>query len=418
MKIIIKGNIVNPISRLKTEYFANQALVIENGKIIEICNLQDCEKKYHAFEILNFTDKYILPGFIDLHLHIPQVNQRARYGENLMDWLKKYILKAENDFEKLEKAEKSIKTCFNALIANGTTTAVMYNSYHKQATDLAFKIAEKSGLKVFIGKVMMDYFVSGEQFETTENSLRDSYDLYKKWHGKDNGRINYIFSPRFAPACSLELLTEIGRLAKKEGIYIQSHLSENREEIEQVLSKFFGFETYTDVYYKTGCLTDKSIMGHCIHLNDYEFNLLKETNCKIAHCPSSNFFLKSGVFDLSAAERKGIILGLGSDVGAGPSFSMFDVMKSMNYSQPFHILPQKSFYYATLGNAQALGIENTTGNFAAGKDADFIVIDIKKYYPEFEFSNIEDLLAYLIYLGHQGFVYAVYVRGQKIELLN
>jgi len=172
------------------------------------------------------------------------------------------------------------------------------------------------------------------------------------------------------------------------------------------------------VYYKTGCLTDKSIMGHCIHLNDYEFNLLKETNCKIAHCPSSNFFLKSGVFDLSAAERKGIILGLGSDVGAGPSFSMFDVMKSMNYSQPFHILPQKSFYYATLGNAQALGIENTTGNFAAGKDADFIVIDIKKYYPEFEFSNIEDLLAYLIYLGHQGFVYAVYVRGQKIELLN
>lgn len=418
MKTIIKGNIINPISRLKTEYFENYAIVIENGKIIELLPADGIEKKYSGFEMLDYSGKIISPGFIDNHLHIPQVNQRARYGENLMEWLSKYILTAEDSFEDLEIAEREIKNCFNCLIANGTTTAVMYNSYHKSATDLAFQIAEKSGLKAFIGKTMMDYFTEGKQYETTDQSLKDSYDLYKKWDGRDNGRLNYIFTPRFAPACSLELLTEIGKIAKQESVYIQSHLSENKDEIEQALNKFFGFETYTDIYDKTGILTAKTIMAHCIHLSDYEFNLIRDTGCKIAHCPSSNFFLKSGSFNFSAAERKGIEFGLGSDVGAGPSFSLFDVMKSLNYAQPYHILPQKSYYYATLGNAYVLGLEKNMGNLEIGKDADLIVIDIKKYHQDFKFSTVENLLAYMIYLGHQGFITDMFVRGKKINYIK
>ncbi|MBP7654311.1 guanine deaminase [Candidatus Dependentiae bacterium] len=416
---IIKGNIINPLNRLKTEYFENYAIAVEDGKIAELFPFKEIEKKYgHTeYSLVDFSGKFISPGFIDNHLHIPQVNQRARYGENLMDWLNKYILNAEESFADPKIAEREIRNCFNCLIANGTTTAVMYNSYHKSATELAFSIAEKSGLKVFIGKTMMDFFVSGRQYETTEQSLRDSYDLFKKWNGKYDGRLNYIFSPRFAPACSFELLMELGNIAKKEHIYIQSHLSENKEEIDHALNKFFGFETYTDIYYRAGLLTEKTIMGHCIHLTDYEFNLLKETGTKIAHCPSSNFFLKSGSFNLGAAEKKGIELGLGSDVGAGPSFSLFDVMKSLNYAQPYHIPPQKSFYYSTLGNARVLGIDSATGNFEKGKDADFIVIDVKKYHNDFEFLSIEDLLAYLIYLGHEGFITDVYVRGEKIDFL-
>lgn len=414
---IIRGNIINPIDRLKTDYHENSALVVNNGIIKDLMEYNAAKKKYKEYEILDYSGKFISPGFIDNHLHIPQTNQRARFGENLMDWLKKYIFLAEDSFADEETAEKIITNCFNCLIANGTTTAVMYNSFHKSATERAFQIAEKSGLKAFIGKTMMDYFVSGKQYEDCEKSLTESWDLYKKWHNKDKGRLKYIFSPRFAPACSLDLLNELGKLAKKESIYIQSHLSENKEEIEQCLNKFFGFETYTDIYHKTGILTERTIMGHCIHLSDREFNLIKETGTKIAHCPSSNFFLKSGSFNLSAAERKGIELGLGSDVGAGPSFSMFDVMKSLNYAQPYHIFPQKSYYYATLGNARVLGIDKYTGNFIKGKDADIIVIDINKYHPDFRFSIVEDLLAYLIYLGHQGFISDVFVRGNKIKLL-
>jgi len=418
MKKLIIGNIINPVSRLKTDYYENHCLIIENGKIAGLIPQSKIENNYPDFEKINYVGKFISPGFIDNHLHIPQVNQRARYGENLMEWLNKYILTAEESFADCETAEREIKCCFNCLIANGTTTAVMYNSYHRQATDLAFQLAEKSGLKAFIGKTMMDYFTDGKQYEMTDQSLTDSYDLYKKWDGKDNGRLKYIFTPRFAPACSMELLTEIGKIAQKEEIYIQSHLSENKDEIEQALNKFFGFETYTDIYNKAGILTGKTIMAHCIHLSDYEFQLIKERGCKIAHCPSSNFFLKSGSFNFAGAERKGIEFGLGSDVGAGPSFSMFDVMKSLNYAQPYHILPQKSYYYATLGNARVLGIEKTTGNFEKDKDADFIVIDINKYHPDFKFSSVENLLAYMIYLGHQGFITDVFVRGEKINCLK
>jgi guanine deaminase len=415
MFTIIKGNIINPIGRIKTEIMHDAALIINKGKIIEYLKYSEAEKKYQDYNLIDYSGKYISPGFIDIHLHAPQVNQRARYGETLMQWLEKFIFLAEESFADLQKADKEIDDCLHHLIKNGTTTAVMYSSHHKEATDLLFQKCNKRGIKAFAGKVMMDFALTGEAFETTEESLQQSYDLYKKWDGYDNGRLKYIFSPRFAPVCSENLLTELGNLATAENVYIQSHLAENKEEIAAALNIFFGYSSYTDIYFRTGILTPKTIMGHCIHLSEDEFHILKDTDCKIAHCPSSNFFLKSGRFDFHNAERKGISLGLGSDVGAGPSFSLFDVMKSMNFIQPFHICPQKTYYYSTLGNAKALSIDNQTGNFSAGKDADFIVIDIFKGHPTFNYNNVEDLLAFLIYLGNSSFIEATYVRGKNIS---
>lgn len=415
MITLVKGNIINPINRINTEIVHNAALLIKDGKIIEYLKYSDAIKKYPDYELIDYSHKYISPGFIDIHLHAPQVNQRARYGESLMQWLEKFIFQAEESFADLTVADAEIDDCLHQLIKNGTTTAVMYSSHHKEATDLLFKKCDKRGIKAFIGKVMMDFSIIGQPMETTDDSLQDSWDLYKKWHNHDNGRLKYIYSPRFAPVCSENLLMQLGKLAVSDNIYIQSHLCENKDEIDTALKIFFGYSSYTEIYYKTGILTPRSIMGHCIHLDENEFNLLKETDTKIAHCPSSNFFLKSGRFDLKNFERHGIYFGLASDVGAGPSFSLFDVMKSMNFTQPYHIYPQKTFYYSTLGNAKVLGIDNETGNFMPGKDADFTVIDIFRSHPNFNYANVEDLLAFLIYLGNSSFIEATYVRGKKIQ---
>jgi guanine deaminase len=207
---------------------------------------------------------------------------------------------------------------------------------------------------------------------------------------------------------------ESSRIAKENKCIIQTHLSENEEEISLVLKLFPECKSYTEVYKKYNCLYEKSVTAHCLHLSESEIELLAENNVSIAHCPSSNFFLKSGSIKFNNIHNKGINICLGSDVGAGPSFSLFDVIKSMNYMQPFNILPQKCFYMATIGGAKALDINNVTGSLVSGKDADFIILNPWSCYPEFKIESIEDLLAFLYYLGSSSMVERSFVRGKKI----
>jgi guanine deaminase len=413
---LYKGTIINPVSRLKTEVIPDAALVVDEGRILAVLPFTEAVRAYPDHELVDLSGRYLAPGFIDVHLHAPQVNQRARYGASLMEWLTRYIFKAEEEFGDLRTADRGIRMGLNEMIRNGTTTAVMYSSHHREATDLLFTRAAESGIRAFIGKVLMDFNLTGPAEETTEAAIRESLELRDKWDGHDRGRLQYVFTPRFAPVCSPDLLRELGRLNRSETIRIQSHLAENPAEIAEALDIHHGHASYTEIYEKAGILGPRTIMAHCIHMSEREFGILKETGTRIAHCPSSNFFLKSGRFDLRQAERLGLSLGLGTDVGAGPSFSLCDVMRSMNFMQPHHILPQKAYYHATLGNAELLGLEAGTGNLLPGKDADFIVINVNRNYPDFTFHNVEDLLAFLIYLGHANFIEAAYVRGRRLEL--
>jgi guanine deaminase len=417
-KLLVKAKILNPLSVYKFEYIDNGFIIIKNGKIIDKGKLTEkILNKNVDCDIYDFSDKYMLPGFVDSHLHLPQIDQRAMYGESLLDWLQKYIYPAEMEFSKKEIALKKSERFFDETIKNGTTLVSAYSTFHYESTDIAFEVAAKKKVKAFIGKVMMDYSEpnSTKPFETLSESISNTMKLYEKWHNYDNGRLKYILTPRFAPACSFELMKKVGELARSYNLHIQTHLSENEDEIVNVIKRFDSVRNYTELYEKCGMLTDKTVLGHCLHLFDDEFQLLHEKKCSIAHCPSSNFFLKSGDFKLSRAEFFNIPISLGTDVGAGPSFSMFDVMKAMNYMQRYQIQPEKSFYYATLGGAKVLGLGNETGSIDIGKDADFIIIDIKKILNDFIFQGISNILGSMIYLGNDKIVTDVFVRGIKLK---
>src|ERR671930_99413 len=233
--IIYRGRILNPISYSELEDIPNGALGVSQGKIIEYGKFKNVRR---IGNIVDFGDKVISPGLIDTHVHLPQYDVVAMDGYELLEWLDKYIFPAEKRFESLQVARGAAARFFTDLKANGTTTACVYSSVHKDSTDVAFEEAQRSGLRIFMGKVMMDQNSPGFLEEKTADSLKASEELCRKWHRKDDGRLNYVFTPRFAPACSLELMKQVSKQARKYDSYIQTHLSENRREIKLVKSLF------------------------------------------------------------------------------------------------------------------------------------------------------------------------------------
>ena len=414
MKKAYTGSILNPLNKHKTEFIKDGVLLVDGSIIKNVGKYEDLKNSLEGYDIIDCKNKIICPGFIDTHLHIPQVDQRARFGHSLLDWLQKHIYKAEEAFGEPSIAKLMSNRFFDEMIKNGTTTCLAFSSYSKSATDTAFEVAKARGVRAIIGKVMMDFSHTSAPPETTENSVRDSIELCEKWHNTQDGLLQYAFTPRFAPTCTRELMQQVSVASEKSGALIQSHLSENEEEIQVVLKMFPECKTYTEVYHKYGCLNERTVMAHCIHMSEKELKLFKDCGATIAHCPSSNFYLKSGAMKLTRIEYHDITMGLGSDVGAGPSFSIFDVMKAMNFMQPFPIQPQKCFYYSTLGGAEVLKLDQKIGNLVPGKEADFVVMDIKKCYPYFSLNTIDDLLAFMIYLGNREIIDQVYVRGNQI----
>ena len=266
------------------------------------------------------------------------------------------------------------------MLKAGTTTCVIYTAPFFSACDMAFEIAQETGIRALIGMTMMDMNCPENLPQNSHKTLEESILLYEKWHGK-NAKLDYIFTPRFAPTCSLELMKEVAKYAIEHNAWIQTHLSENKEEIEMV-KEIFGFKNYTEVYQKAGLLTQHSIFAHCIHLGDEEIKMLAENKCKIAHCPDSNFFLKSGEFPLQKIEEAGIEYGLGSDVGAGTSLNMLYHTKMMNYRQSdYPVLPAKALYHITLGSAKLLGVDEIIGSLEIGKEADIVFLKPPLNYP-------------------------------------
>lgn len=418
MEQVYLGRVVNFLSETALEDFNPGFLAVgETGTILDYGPWEaGARRRWRHVTSRNYAHSLVLPGFVDTHLHLPQMYLRGIYGADLLQWLEHYILPAEARFSDPRYARKVAREFFSELLKNGTTTALVYSSVHKTATDIAFREADRSGIRAIIGKVMMDRNSPPALQEPTARSLADSIALYEQWQGHDRNRLQYVFAPRFAPSCSEKLMTAVGRFAQDKGAYITSHLAETEPEVEITRKLFPKHASYTELYHDMNLLGPKTVMAHCIHLNDREYRLLARTQTRVAHCPSANLFLHSGSMDLKRMERERIMVGLGTDVGAGPSFSLFTVLQNTYFLRK--ITPVRAFYQATLGGARCLSLDKTTGSFAPGKDADFIVVDAPPLgwsADKKDAGAINEVLAQLMFRGDDRAVRASFVRGRCVH---
>jgi guanine deaminase len=373
----------------------------------------------------------VMPGLVDLHVHLPQIpNAGLGSGLDLLTWLDRYIFPLERAYDR-SVAEIQAPAAWRAFAAAGTTTVMAYAALWPDSTDAAFAAAEAHGIRAVIGKVMMDritYDTDIDPGEILETSLRQSDELAARWHGRDGGRLQYAFTPRFAVSCSAEMLRESAALAARHGAYWQTHLSEDAGEIHEVRRAFPGTRDYLDVYDAAGALGPRAVLAHAIHLSDREVARLVESGSRVAHCPTSNLFLSSGMMPLGAYRAVGMTVGLGSDVAAGPDLSILGVMRAGAVTQRALELTDRSdpalslrpldwVRMATLEGARALGIDDVTGSIEPGKDADLIAIDPRFTTPlpdDDPPAAADDLASRLIFRPHPNMVRAAWVRGRSL----
>ncbi|OMG62895.1 guanine deaminase [Stutzerimonas balearica] len=404
------------------EYFEDGLLVVADGKVAQIGHAAELLPTLAAgTEVVEYPNALITPGFVDTHIHYPQTGMIASYGEQLLDWLDTYTFPTERAFADKAHAGEVAEVFLNELLRNGTTTALVFGSVHKESVDAFFEACEKRNLRMIAGKVLMDRNAPDYLTDTAETGYADSKELIERWHGK--GRLHYAVTPRFAPTSTPEQLALAGQLFKEyPDLYMHTHLSENRKEIEWVRELFPERQGYLDVYDHHGLIGARSVFAHGVHLCDEECQRLGETGSAVAFCPTSNLFLGSGLFDLEKVEGFGVRVGLGTDVGAGTSFSQ---LQSLNEAykvmqlQGKKLDPFKSLYLATLGGARALYLDDRIGNLQPGKDADFVVLDYQATqlidYRMRQARTLEEKLFALTILGDDRAVKETFAAGESVH---
>jgi guanine deaminase len=326
-------------------------------------------------------DSLILPGFIDCHVHYPQTQIIGAYGEQLLDWLNKYTFVAEQQFADVAHARAVAEIFLDECLRNGTTTVATFCTVHAHSVDAFFEAAAKRGMRVIAGKVLMDRNAPGALLDTAQRGYDESKALIDRWHGK--GRALYAVTPRFAPTSTVEQMELAGALWKENpGTYLQSHVSENRSEVEYARSIYPERSGYLDIYDHYGQLGPRAIYGHGIWLTEAELQRMHESGTATAHCPTSNMFLGSGLFDLRKAKQKDrpVRVGLATDVGAGTTLSMLRTMGAAYQVAQLGggtLSAPHALHLATRGAAQALYLEDKLGTIAVGMEADLIVLDMK-----------------------------------------
>ena len=408
------------------------AIIVEKGRIAEAGDYDDLRRLPLGKQI-QWIDRgpvAIFPGLIDCHTHLPQYSAVARGESELLPWLREHIFPVEREFTG-PKARAQAPEFFHQLARHGTTTAMVYAAIYEDSCEIGFEAAKESGLRVILGKMMMDIGSYGQlqPKKVLSVSLLESERLCRKWHRAEDGRLEYAFSPRFAVTCTEKLMRSAAEMAARFEAYLQTHLAENREEIEKVRHLYMSSHDYTHVYEKCGLLTPKTMLGHCIHLNPREIAALAATQANVAHCPTSNLFLGSGLMKLDQLLKAGIPVGLGSDVAAGPELNMWqvmraaiDVQKARGAYEP-NLRPlraSEAFYLGTQGGARALGKATIIGTLDPQKEADLLVVDLSAVapYPKdrqaLDDLSAEDVLALCIYRGGPHATLETYVRGRCV----
>jgi len=353
-------------------------LLVEDGHVVACGDYAALRELVGDTPVEDLTGKLITPGFIDTHIHFPQVDIIAAHGAQLLDWLEQHTFPAEAAFADPAHAAEAATFFVDELLRNGTTTALVFGSVHKGSVEALFRVALERDMRLIAGKSLMDRNAPEGLTDTVESSRADMESLIADWHGK--GRLGYAVTPRFAISCSDEQLAMAGEvLAEHPGVWMQTHLSENQREIDETAALFPAAKDYLDVYDGFGLVGPRSVFAHCVHLQGDAFQRLANAGSAVAFCPTSNLFLGSGLFPLEEACSHGVKVGIGTDVGAGTTFSILHTLgEAYKVGQlrgaaldPFHAL-----YLATLGGARALDLGDRIGNLAPGKEADFLVLDL------------------------------------------
>ena len=404
------------------EYYEDGLLVVDNGKISRLGHASELLPTLPAdIEVVHYQNSLITPGFIDTHIHFPQTGMIGSYGEQLLDWLNTYTFPCERQFADKDHADKVAKLFIQELLRNGTTTALVFGSVHPESVNAFFEEAERLDLRMIAGKVMMDRNAPDYLTDTAESGYAESKALIERWHGK--GRLHYAVTPRFAPTSTPEQLQLAGQLlGEYPDLYMHTHLSENLKEIDWVKSLFPERSGYLDVYDHFKLLGQRSVFAHGVHLCDAECQRLAETGSAVAFCPTSNLFLGSGLFNLTQAEQHKVKVGLGTDVGAGTSFSLLNTLNEaykVMQLQGARLHPFKSLYLATLGGARALSLDDRIGSLKPGNDADFVVLDYKATplldYRLQQSNSIEETLFVLTTLGDDRTISQTFAAGACVH---
>ncbi|RKP59229.1 guanine deaminase [Pararobbsia silviterrae] len=397
-------------------------IVGDDGKVVafgDYASLHvtlDANTPVHAMR-----DKLITPGFIDTHLHFPQTEMIASPASGLLPWLENWTFPAERTFEDAAHAADVAAFFIDELLACGTTTALVYCSVHRQSAEALFAEAHARDLRMIAGKVLMDRHCPEYLRDTAQSGYDDSRALIERWHG--TGRQLYALTPRFAPTSTEAQLEACRTLARAyPDIFIQSHVAENHDEIRWVAELFPERRSYLDVYDHYELLRARAVYGHCIHLDDADRIRMAETQAIAAHCPTSNLFLGSGLFDFDAAARTGMPVTLATDVGGGTSFSMLQTMNEAHKVARMgghHLSALRMFYLATAGAARALDLDDRIGTLAVGTEADFIVLDpaatplMARRTARVE--SLEELLFAFALLGDDRAILATYANGRRVH---
>ena len=366
-------------------YDSDGLLVIGPGprgvqEVVDAGDYPSLAPRYPGLAIEHLPGRLLAPGFVDLHLHFPQLDVIGSPAEGLLPWLENYTFPHESRFADADYAQGVAEAFLDELLRHGVTSALTFATSHPESVDALMTAAQRRGLRLIGGKVLQDRHSPDGVRDDTEQSLIDTESLIHKWQGQ--GRLGYAITPRFVPSCSDAQLRGAGELAARyPEVWLQSHVAENADEIAWVRALHPGSRSYLSVYESFGLLRERAVYAHCIHLDDTDRALMRETGAAAAVSPTSNLFLGSGFFDYAAADRAGFRYGLASDVGGGTSFSPFHTMLAAYYvgreghtKSGVSLSPGHLWWQHTAGAAQALGLAGVIGNLQPGCEADFLVL--------------------------------------------
>jgi len=374
--------------------------------------------------VADYSGCLIAPGFIDTHIHYVQTGIIGAQGHQLLDWLNDYTFVAEQAFADPAVAQETARVFCDELVRQGTTTALVFCSVHAGSVDALFAEAERHNLRLIAGKVLMDRNAPAALTDTARSGYEQSKALIDRWHGR--GRCLYAVTPRYAGSSTPEQLELAGTLWREHpGIFMQTHIAEQHDEIAWVMKLFPQRRDYLDIYAHYGLIGRRAVLAHGVHLDEWEFERCHASGTALAHCPTSNLFLGSGLFPLRAARdpRRPVHVGLGTDIGAGTSFSLLATMGEAYKVAQLRNRPidaVEAFFLSTLGGARALALEDRVGTLAPGHEADMVVLDPNAT-PLLAFRNrrtrsIAETLAVLMTLGDDRAVRATYVAGRRASV--
>ncbi|WP_027632587.1 guanine deaminase [Clostridium hydrogeniformans] len=420
---VLKGNVLYTPKFGELKVIKNGYLVVQDNKVVGV--YENLPEEYKCSEVIDHGDKMIIPGFVDLHFHAPQLSNRGLgMDKELLPWLETYTFPEESKYSNLEYAEKAYKKVVKELWRYGTTRSVLFGTIHKDSTNILMDLLAKAGLGAYVGKVNMDRNSPDFYIEDTEKSLKDTEAWLEETHNKYD-IVKPIVTPRFVPTCTSNLMKGLGDLAKKYNVPVQSHLSENQGEIAWVSELHPESSFYGEVYDNHGLFGQQpTIMAHCIHGNDAEIELMAKNNVYVAHSPHSNNNLSSGIAPIRKLVEKGVPVGLASDISGGHAISMTSIMavsaqvsrlKWLEMNKEYAALSAPELLYlATKGGG---GFFGKVGSFEEGYEFDALVIDDENL-ADLNPRTLEERLERYIYLGDDRNIIERYVAGKKVEEPN